>query len=151
LSDIPALKPYRGKPAVRNFREGNGNVGIMRSPLRAIALPDQSQSDHLQASVIPVGTLVPLPTLWRCNGAGIGSPKRCSICVMSRREHAWALYQYTRERYSGSGTAGTTDSYGLTPSPRNSIRRRLSAPESWAAEGWELKGHRGRWIFVSLF
>jgi len=42
LSDTPALKPYWGKPAVRNFREGNGNVGIMRSPLRAIALPDQS-------------------------------------------------------------------------------------------------------------
>src|SRR5260370_42156214 len=42
LSDQPALKPYWGKPAVRNFREGNGNVGIMRSPLRAIALPDQS-------------------------------------------------------------------------------------------------------------
>jgi len=39
LSDQPALKPYWGKPAVRNFREGNGNVGIMRSPLRAIALP----------------------------------------------------------------------------------------------------------------
>ncbi len=42
LSDQPALKPYWGKPAVRNFREGNGNVGIIRSPLRAIALPDQS-------------------------------------------------------------------------------------------------------------
>ena len=42
LSEKPALKPYWGKPAVRNFREGNGNVGIMRSPLRAIALPDQS-------------------------------------------------------------------------------------------------------------
>jgi hypothetical protein len=42
LSDTPALKPYWGKPAVRNFREGNGNVGIMRSPPRAIALPDQS-------------------------------------------------------------------------------------------------------------
>ena len=42
LSDKPTLKPYWGKPAVRNFREGNGNVGIMRSPLRAIALPDQS-------------------------------------------------------------------------------------------------------------
>ena len=40
LSDQPALKPYWGKPAVRNFREGNGNVGIIRSPLRAIALPD---------------------------------------------------------------------------------------------------------------
>src|SRR5205085_9016480 len=40
-SDIPALKPYRGKPAVRNFRGGNGNVGIIRSPVRAIALPDR--------------------------------------------------------------------------------------------------------------
>ena len=40
LSDIPALKPYRGKPAVRNFRGGDGNVGIIRSPVRAIALPD---------------------------------------------------------------------------------------------------------------
>jgi len=42
LSEKPALKPYWGKPAVRNFREGNGNVGIIRSPLRAIALPDKS-------------------------------------------------------------------------------------------------------------
>ena len=30
------------KSPVRNFREGHGNVGIIRSPLRAIALPDQS-------------------------------------------------------------------------------------------------------------
>jgi len=43
-SELPALKPYRGKPAVRNFRGGNGNVGIIRSPVRAIALPD---SRHL--------------------------------------------------------------------------------------------------------
>src|SRR5208282_81893 len=38
-SDIPALKPYWGKPAVRNFRGSHGNVGIMRSPVRAMALP----------------------------------------------------------------------------------------------------------------
>ena len=38
--EIPALKPYWGKPAVRNFRGGDGNVGIIRSPVRAIALPD---------------------------------------------------------------------------------------------------------------
>ncbi len=38
--DRLALKPYRGKPAVRNFREGDGDVGIIRSPVRAIALPD---------------------------------------------------------------------------------------------------------------
>ena len=40
LSDMLALKPYRGKPAVRNFRGGDGNVGIIRSPVRAIALLD---------------------------------------------------------------------------------------------------------------
>src|SRR5215469_6895311 len=41
-SDIPALKPYWGKPAVRNFRESGGNVGIIRSPVRATALPGGS-------------------------------------------------------------------------------------------------------------
>src|SRR5437660_1932538 len=40
LSESPALKPYRGRPGVRNFRGGDGNVGIIRSPVRAIALPD---------------------------------------------------------------------------------------------------------------
>jgi len=37
---MPALKPYWGKPAVRNFRGGDGNGGIIRSPQRAIVLPD---------------------------------------------------------------------------------------------------------------
>src|SRR6266567_2526588 len=45
-SDIPALKPYRGKPAVRNFRGGDGNVGIIRSPVRAIALPDYRKGEQ---------------------------------------------------------------------------------------------------------
>jgi hypothetical protein len=35
LTDRLALKPYWGKPAVRNFRGGGGNVGIIRSPVRA--------------------------------------------------------------------------------------------------------------------
>ena len=39
-SDKPALEPYRGKPAVRNLRGDDGNVGIIRSPVRAIVLPD---------------------------------------------------------------------------------------------------------------
>ena len=39
-SERPALEPYRGKPAVRNLREDNGDVGIIRSPVRAIVLPD---------------------------------------------------------------------------------------------------------------
>jgi hypothetical protein len=41
--DIPTLKPYWGKPAVRNFREGDGNVGIIRSPVRASIPPDQQR------------------------------------------------------------------------------------------------------------
>src|SRR5215469_8659501 len=40
LSETPALEPYWGKPAVRNLREDNGNVGIIRRPVRAIVLPD---------------------------------------------------------------------------------------------------------------
>jgi hypothetical protein len=40
LSDMLALKPYWGKPTVRDFRGGDGNVGIIRSPVRAIALLD---------------------------------------------------------------------------------------------------------------
>jgi hypothetical protein len=40
LSDMPALEPYRGKPALRNLRGDDGNVGIIRSPVRAIVLPD---------------------------------------------------------------------------------------------------------------
>ena len=38
--DRLALKPYWGKPTVRNFRGGDGNVGIIRSPVRPIVLPD---------------------------------------------------------------------------------------------------------------
>jgi hypothetical protein len=40
LPDMLAFKPYWGKPTVRDFREDDGNVGIIRSPVRAIVLPD---------------------------------------------------------------------------------------------------------------
>jgi hypothetical protein len=36
------FQPYWGKPAVRNDREDRGNVGIIRSPVRASILPDHS-------------------------------------------------------------------------------------------------------------
>ena len=49
-SEIPALKPYRGKPAVRNFRGDDGNVGIIRSPVRAIVLPDIQASGTQEPS-----------------------------------------------------------------------------------------------------
>ena len=36
----PVFQPYWGKPAVRNDRGDRGNVGIIRSPIRASILPD---------------------------------------------------------------------------------------------------------------
>src|SRR5215467_11520904 len=51
--DMPALKPYWGKPAVRNFRGDDGNGGIIRSPQRAIVLPDCGGR-----GVIPVSTAI---------------------------------------------------------------------------------------------
>lgn len=42
LSDRLALKPYWGKPTVRNFRGGRWRRRHHRSPVRAIALPDDA-------------------------------------------------------------------------------------------------------------
>ena len=58
--DRPALKPYRGKPAVRNFRGDDGDVGIIRSPVRAIALPDRT----LPHANPFVGGTMPVPSLF---------------------------------------------------------------------------------------
>jgi hypothetical protein len=58
--DIPAFKPYWGKPTVRNFRGDDGDVGIIRSPVSAIVLPDNRQSASKLPSVsIPIATPIP--------------------------------------------------------------------------------------------
>src|ERR1700756_1769564 len=41
----PAFQPYWGKLAVRNDRGDRGNVGIIRSPIRASILPDSWHGD----------------------------------------------------------------------------------------------------------
>jgi hypothetical protein len=43
-----ALKPYWGKPTVRNFREDDGNVGIIRSPNRAIVLLNRDDNELVE-------------------------------------------------------------------------------------------------------
>src|SRR3981189_1976009 len=55
-SEKPAFQPYRGKPAVRNDRGDRGNVGIIRSPVRASILPDRTASTPSHAPV-PVRVL----------------------------------------------------------------------------------------------
>src|SRR5262249_59173158 len=41
-SKRPPCQRYRAKPAVRNDRGDRGDVGIIRSPVRASVLPDRS-------------------------------------------------------------------------------------------------------------
>ena len=55
LSDMPAFQPYWGKPAVRNDRGDGGNVGIIRSPLRATIPPD---CGGRSAMVVPTATVM---------------------------------------------------------------------------------------------
>src|ERR1700704_24421 len=45
-SENPPFQRYGGKPAVRNDRGGRGNVGIIRSPVRASILPDRAILDY---------------------------------------------------------------------------------------------------------
>ena len=52
LPDMLALEPYRGKLAVPNLRGDDGNVGIIRSPVRAIVLLDPCA---VQRRRFPVG------------------------------------------------------------------------------------------------
>src|SRR4051812_35552124 len=47
--DRPAFQPYWGKPAVQNERGDRGNVGIIRSPVRASILPDDGMRLALAA------------------------------------------------------------------------------------------------------
>ena len=49
----PAFQPYWGKLAVRNDRGDRGNVGIIRSPIRASILPDPT---IMMGIVDPVGS-----------------------------------------------------------------------------------------------
>src|SRR5215831_1876458 len=53
----PTFQPYWGKPAVRNDRGDRGDVGIIRSPLRASILPD-SHSQALVDAVAKRGATV---------------------------------------------------------------------------------------------
>ena len=85
LSDRPALEPYRGKPAVRNLRGDDGNVGIIRSPIRAIVLPDPDLSRIGCGSAQPETNQVPRET--RCPTGSEQTSTR-STCRQGRPEVA---------------------------------------------------------------
>jgi hypothetical protein len=91
-SEIPALKPYRGKPAVRNFRGGNGNVGIIRSPVRAIALPDRQRArtdlcGGRSAMIVPTAPI---------SVAILATPGASVRALDCRREEPWVAMRSLR-------------------------------------------------------
>src|SRR4051794_40302688 len=67
--DRPAFQPYWGKPAVRNERGDRGNVGIIRSPVRASILPDLAMAAAEQ------GAMPPSPNSEVMTSPEDGSPK----------------------------------------------------------------------------
>src|SRR5713226_4001661 len=76
----PALKPYWGKPAVRNFRGDDGNVGIIRSPVRAIALPDKlpeadgsCDSTHSSLASLAFSDCWFADLAYACDGCSVGA------------------------------------------------------------------------------
>ena len=83
LSDMPAFQPYWGKPAVRNDRGDGGNVGIIRSPLRATVLPD---GGGRSAMVVPTATTeIRMPANFRV------ARQPPPIPQFSKRDSIWSI------------------------------------------------------------
>ena len=91
LPYTPAFQPYRGKPAVRNDREGRGNVGIIRSPVRASTLPDSGGRE-----VTRVPTAKCARQSW-CDPAG-ASPAQVRGSVRLVASVAWPLATVVAKR-----------------------------------------------------
>ena len=87
---MPAFQPYRGKPAVRNDRGDRGNVGIIRSPVRASILPD---CGGCEVTRIPTATA---RKSW-CNPAG-ASPAQVRSSVRLVASVAWSPATVTAKR-----------------------------------------------------
>src|SRR5438552_11421548 len=96
--DRLALKPYRGKPAVRNFREGDGDVGIIRSPVRAIALPDLHSSARRHAGSFPRARLV--------SARGLGLRRWAVPIAPTREQPAWRVKDAGPHHESCDGECG---------------------------------------------
>jgi hypothetical protein len=97
----PTFQPYWGKPAVRNDREDRGNVGIIRSPLRASILPDSHSDVPSQAhnAWFPVPTRIHREVLALMNraeekaGRDPGNPRRN---IEGESPHLWRDIQSSR-------------------------------------------------------
>src|SRR3954466_8818045 len=122
--DRPAFQPYWGKPAVRNERGDRGNVGIIRSPVRASILPDSRGASNLtgRSSGEPVKPRKRAPRETDCGSVGSAEPFRSRRRPCRHRVN-WthAMSELLRVREDGmSGRNGSE-----SPEP---LAGRLGAP-----------------------
>jgi hypothetical protein len=74
-----------GKPAVRNLREDRGDVGIIRSPVRASILPDLSILPYRPHFPLKSGSAVPAIAGSR-GAAPVRSRGCCVVGMLGGRE-----------------------------------------------------------------
>jgi hypothetical protein len=131
LSDIPALKPYRGKLAVRNFRGGDGNVGIIRSPVRAIALPDNRHGVE-DEKALRVRTSDPLG-LESCVATARNATKRRQriggVGIQLRKDHSGRQpFKYARLATRTGAIARVSARSGVVEDPRHTYKLHAREP-----------------------
>ena len=110
--DRPAFQPYWGKPAVRNERGDRGNVGIIRSPVRASILPDSGYDAGKKINGKKRHVLVDTQGLLLCaivHAANI-QDRDGGVMLMSA---LFGLYRFLLKLYADSGYQGPKFQQGL--------------------------------------
>src|SRR5262245_24930352 len=108
----PALQPYWGKPAVRNDRGDRGNVGIIRSPVRASILPD-----YMWVSRVWFGRVGCCPM-----SGSIGEQKYQSETSRDV-EHTGCLLRETNDKSSSHPSRNETGEISVPDVPSTSVER----------------------------
>jgi DNA repair exonuclease SbcCD nuclease subunit len=127
-SDIPALKPYWGKPAVRTFREDGGNVGIIRSPVRATALPGVKTLEEFTGAHVPKRQFEELV---------IRAAQDCEAFYAKRQKRARA------DPHTGPVLVFTVDGKGVVARPED-LREATQRAAAKRAETFTERLGRGR-------
>jgi len=78
----PTFQPYWGKPAVRNDRGDRGDVGIIRSPVRASILPDYIRVKRGKSQVEQIFSALPQrAVIYACTTASAAALANCRFGV----------------------------------------------------------------------
>jgi hypothetical protein len=131
-SDMPALKPYWGKPAVRNFRGGGGNVGIIRSPLPRHHLTRPTHRGPESCEVAREGSVEALTGVRAgrvLSRESEGRLRDADAVEISARHHRTHRY---REMPPGPARSQTPCTYGNTS---HENREALGSPAADGAAG----------------